>query len=168
MKNKIVKIAVIVCLIIVIIDQGSKFLVTKYAYEGMGTENFRFEITENTGMAFGFHDGNAKNIVLTCLVLFMIISFLKNQKNELDTKTIIAVSLALGGGISNLIDRIFRGGVLDFIKIWKFPNFNIADICVCTAWVLLVIFLIIYTNKKDVVKGADLEELKVKEKEDKK
>lgn len=155
MKNKIIKIVLIVSLIVLLFDQGSKFLAIKYLSE---------DIVQNTGMAFGFNDGNAKNIVLTLVILFIMISFLRNQKNELDTKTIIAVSLAFGGGISNLIDRIFRGAVLDFIQIWKFPAFNIADICVCTAWILLIIFLIIYTNKKDVIKDVDPEELKIKEK----
>jgi signal peptidase II len=70
----------------------------------------------------------------------------------MDTKTLVAISLVLGGGISNIIDRIFRGGVLDFIKILFIPNFNIADVCICTGWVLIVIFLIIYTRKEDEVK----------------
>lgn len=157
MKSKIIKIALIVCFIVIMVDQGTKFIVTNFNIEG-------FEITENTGMAFGFNEGNTKNIFLTLFVLAIIISFLKNQKNELDTKTVIAISLALGGGFSNLIDRIFRGGVLDFIKIWKFPTFNIADFCICLAWILIIIFLIIYTNKKDVIKGVDIEELKVKDK----
>lgn len=155
MKNKILKIAIIVSLIVIIVDQGTKLLVTNFAPEG-------WKIVENTGMAFGFNDGNFKNIILTIFILLVIISFLRNQKNELDTKTTIAVSLALGGGISNLIDRIFRGGVLDFIKIWKLPNFNIADLCVCLAWGLLIIFLVLYTNKTDVIKDVDIEELKIK------
>ena len=148
MNNKIIKIVLIVCLIVITFDQGTKFLVLQYAKNGLGTEYFGVDILENTGMAFGFNNGNNKNIVLTIFVLVLIISFLKNQTNQLDTKTTIAISLALGGGISNLIDRIFRGGVLDFIKIWNFPRFNIADICVCTAWVLIVIFLVIYTKSK--------------------
>ena len=158
MGKRIIKIVVIVCLMVLLIDQGSKFLAIQYMSD---------LITENTGMAFGFNDGNVKNIFLTIIILFIIISFLRNQKNELDTKTIIAVSLAFGGGLSNLIDRIFRGGVLDFIHIWKFPTFNVADICVCVAWILLIVFLIIYTNKKDVIKDVDPEELKIKEKENK-
>ena len=162
--KKIIKIALVISLIVIILDQGTKLLATKLISNSWGTENFGFVIIENTGMAFGFNDGNTKNIFLTIIVLFIIISFLRNQRNELDTKTIVAVSLALGGGFSNLIDRIFRGGILDFISIWKFPKFNIADICVCTAWILLIVFLIMYTNKKDVIKSADPEELKIKDK----
>ena len=168
MKNKIVKIVLIVCLFVILLDQSTKFLVTKFLANGFGNDNFGIVVTQNTGMAFGFNQGNGKNILLTIFVLLILITFLKNQKNELDTKTTIAVSLAIGGGLSNLIDRIFRGGVLDFISIWKFPRFNIADICVCCAWILIVIFLILYSNKKDVIKSVDIEELKVKEKEDKK
>lgn len=164
MKNNVVKIVLIVCLIVIILDQGSKFLVTKFASDGLGTENFGIVITENTGMAFGFNQGNTKNIVLTIFVLLLLITFLKNQKNELDTKTTITVSMAIGGGFSNLIDRIFRGGVLDFISIWKFPKFNIADICVCMAWLLIVIFLVVYSNKKDNAKEVNSEESKIEDK----
>ena len=63
---------------------------------------------------------------------------------------LVAISMALGGGLSNIIDRIFRGGVLDFIKIPIIPNFNIADMSICIGWVLIVVFLIIYTKKEGV------------------
>ena len=81
MKNNVVKIVLIVCLIVIILDQVSKFFVTKFASDGLGTENFGIVITENTGMAFGFNQGNTKNIVLTIFVLLLLITFLKNQKN---------------------------------------------------------------------------------------
>ena len=145
-ENKILKIVIIVVLIITIVDQLSKILVTRLTSKNIGNEYFGFEIVENTGMAFGFNSGNTKNIILSIFVILMISSFIKNQKNEIDTKTAIAISMVLGGGISNLIDRIFRGGVLDFIKVLFIPNFNVADICICIGWVLLVIFLIIYTQ----------------------
>lgn len=148
MKNKIIKVVIIVCTIIIFIDQLSKYLVIKYSSKDFGNDFFKIELAENTGIAFGFNKDNTKNILLTCLVLTIIIYFLKNQYDKLDLKTTIAISIALGGGISNLIDRIFRGGVLDFIKILDFPIFNIADICICISWFLLVIFLIFYSNEK--------------------
>lgn len=151
-KNKILKIVIIVVLLVTIVDQLSKFLITRYVTEKIGTEHFAIEIVENTGMAFGFASGNIKNIILSIFIIFILISFIKNQINEIDSKTAIAISLVLGGGISNLIDRFFRGGILDFIKILFIPNFNIADVCICTGWVLLVIFLVLYTQKEDIIK----------------
>lgn len=150
--KKVLKIVITVCIIIIAIDQLSKFLITQFIPSTVGNEYFGIEITENTGMAFGFNSGNTKNIFLSLIVIFIIISFIRNQKEQLEPKVLIAISMALGGGISNIIDRIFRGGVLDFIKILFIPNFNIADLCICIGWILIVVFLIIYTKKEDVLK----------------
>lgn len=151
-KRKLLKIIIMVVLIVIIIDQLSKFFITKYVTERIGTEQLAIEIVKNTGMAFGFASGNVKNIILSILVIFIILSFIRNQINEIDTKTAVAISLVLGGGTSNLIDRFLRGGILDFIKIFFIPNFNFADLCICIGWVLLVIFLIVYTQQVDVIK----------------
>ena len=153
--KKIFKIAIIVTMIIIIVDQLSKFIVEKYYKDGYGNENFGIEIVKNTGMALGFNDGNLKNIFLMSFVIYLLISFLIRQVNQLDTKNTVAVSMALGGGISNLIDRIFKGGVVDFIKIWKFPRFNIADISISIAWVLIVIFLVLYANEKSIIREVE-------------
>lgn len=150
--KKLLTIVIIICVLIIAIDQVSKVLITKYVTERIGNEHFAVEVTQNTGMAFGFNSGNTKNIILSLFVIFIIISFIRNQREQLDTKVVVAISMALGGGISNIIDRIFRGGVLDFIKIPFIPNFNIADLCICLGWLLIVIFLIIYTQKEDVLK----------------
>ena len=150
--KKVLKIVITVCIIIIAIDQLSKFLITQFIPSTVGNEYFGIEITENTGMAFGFNSGNTKNIFLSLIVIFIIISFIRNQREQLEPKVLVAISMALGGGISNIIDRIFRGGVLDFIKILFIPNFNIADLCICIGWILIVVFLIIYTKKEDVLK----------------
>ncbi len=149
-KSRVLKITIIVCLIIIVIDQLSKVLITKYVPQRIGNDYFAIETTTNTGMAFGFNSGNAKNILLSVFVLFIIITFIKNQREQLEPRVLVAISMALGGGLSNIIDRIFRGGVLDFIKIPIVPNFNIADLCICLGWLLLVVFLIIYTKKEGV------------------
>jgi signal peptidase II len=50
-----------------------------------------------------------------------------------------ALVLFLSGGISNIIDRFFFGGVIDYIKIWQFPIFNLADAAICFGVILLLI-----------------------------
>ena len=83
-------------------------------------------------------------------VIFIVIRFIKNQIELIDTKTAVALSMVLGGGIGNLLDRIFRGAVLDFIKVFSFPLFNMADCLVVIGTILLIIFLVIFTRKIEV------------------
>lgn len=148
MKNKLIKLLVIVVSILVILDQTSKIMVGKTLKDKtIGNDNIGLEISSNTGMALGFNDGsNGKNIFLTICILAVIISFIKNQLERIDTKTMLAISFAISGGISNLIDRIFRGGVFDFIKVYNIV-FNFADILVVLGWILLIVFLIDYSRK---------------------
>lgn len=147
MKNKIVRGLLIIVITLIVIDQGSKVLVSNFLKEPVGNEFVGLEIVTNTGMAFGFNEGNIKNILLTIFVLLIIIRFVKNQIERIDTKTMVAISLVLAGGIGNLIDRFFRGGVLDFIKLYKLPIFNLSDVFVVLGWILLVIFIIDFTRK---------------------
>ena len=151
MKNKIVRLIVILVTILIILDQASKVLVCNLFKESVGNEFFKIEIANNTGLAFGFNDGsNVKNIFIMAFVLFIVISFIKNQIDLIDTKTAVALSMILAGGLGNILDRIFRGAVLDFIRIYKFPIFNLADVLVVIGAILLVIFLVIFTRKIEV------------------
>ncbi len=151
MKNKIVRLIVILGTILVILDQLTKILITTYVNGQVGNDYIGFQVANNTGLAFGFNDGsNTKNIFLMIFVLFIVIRFIKNQIELIDTKTAVALSMILAGGIGNLLDRIFRGAVVDFIKIFSFPLFNVADCLVVVGTILLIIFLVIFTRKIEV------------------
>lgn len=151
MKNKTVRLIVILVTILIIIDQTSKILVSNFVQEPLGNDYFKFEITNNTGLALGFNDGsNVKNIFIMIVVLCIIIRFIKNQLELIDTKTAVAISMILSGGIGNLLDRIFRGAVLDFIRIYKFPVFNLADALIVIGAILMIIFLVQFTRKIEV------------------
>ena len=87
------------------------------------------------------------NIFIGILFIFIIVRFLISQKNNIDSKTEIIIYMILAGGISNLIDRIIRGAVVDFINVKNFSDLNIADIYIVVGWILFIIFLILYLNK---------------------
>ena len=147
MKHKIIKLIVIIAIILIIIDQISKILITNLVSSPIGNDYFKIEISNNTDMAFGFNSGNIKNIFITILILFIILKFVINQLERINKKTAVAIGMVVGGGISNLIDRIIRGSVLDFIKIYKFAIFNLADVFIVCGWILLIIFLIDFSRK---------------------
>lgn len=155
MKNKIIKLIFCVTICLILLDQISK-IVLQYKYkEPVGNGFIRITVVENTGMAFGFNSGNTKNIILTVVVLLLVFNFIRTQKEMIDTKTAVALGFILAGGISNLIDRIVRGGVLDFIHIKNFAVFNLADCYIVIGWILIVLFLIKFN--KEIVGGKDCE-----------
>ena len=119
---------------VVIVDQISKFFVLKYYSQIVST---------NSGGAFSFFNGLASYKVIVGFLILAIIAgliFIKQTRK-------LGVFLILGGALSNLIDRIFRGEVIDFIdfKIW--PSSNLADIAISAGLILTVIYLF-YPIKK--------------------
>lgn len=89
-------------------------------------------------------------IILNILIICFLLRFL--IKNYKDIARIVKISLImiLGGGTSNLIDRIFRGYVIDYIdinKIISYPICNIADIGVVIGVSLLIIYVIIKNRR---------------------
>jgi signal peptidase II len=91
---------------------------------------FYFTLVHNTGIAFGlFKDCGFVFIiiplVLTGLLIYNVYYYRNSEK--LSRIYIVAFSLILGGAISNLIDRIYFGYVIDFIDFRIWPVFNIAD-----------------------------------------
>ena len=150
MKNK--KVLLMIIIIILLIDQLSKIIILNIINESkiIIPKLLEIEIVKNIGIAFGLNDGNLKNIFITMIILILIINFIIKQQNNIDKKMTTALSLILGGGISNLIDRIVRGGVVDFIKVSTFPIFNIADISIVVGWILLIICVVNFGINKEM------------------
>lgn len=126
------KIASIISIAIIIIffDQLAKFLIGVYAPD---------LIHKNTAIAFSLplYGDFALAVAWTALAGIL---FLAYKTFDFSKKlAVIAFSLVLGGAISNIIDRILRGAVFDYIDIKIWPVFNIADIAI-TVGVLSVIF----------------------------
>lgn len=97
---------------------------------------------ENKGAIFGSMAGQRWFLVgFTSLVIIagIIFMFMTLKRSKLLN---IAVGLFVAGGIGNLIDRIRLGYVVDMfeIKLFDFAIFNVADICVTVAFVLLMIY----------------------------
>lgn len=97
----------------------------------------------NTGAAFSVLRGN--NLLLVLISVLLLLLCLYMEKCMRLTKTASAACLILiGGGIGNLIDRIYFGGVTDYIRLLfvRFPFFNLADVAItCSVFVLILLLL---------------------------
>lgn len=106
---------------------------------------------ENTGAAWGMFSERILLIFIDIIVIFVILKALLNKKYEFNNNAKLGMSLILAGGVGNLIDRIFRGYVVDYIditRLFDYPIFNFADICIVVG-VILVITVIIVNTVKD-------------------
>lgn len=135
---------IILSILFIFLDQVSKYLVINYLdKEIMVIKNFFYLIyTKNEGAAFSILTGKRIFLILiTLLVLGIIINYIiKNKSNK--KIEVIAFSLVIGGSLGNLIDRVVRGFVVDFISVkifnYNFPIFNIGDSFICIGVFLLI------------------------------
>lgn len=151
-KKKII--SIVIGIAIIVSDQLTKMaLINKNIT--LIPNLMEFTYTKNTGAAFGIGSNNIiMVIIVNVIILGFIIKFLKDNSKKVDFSIIVSLVLILSGAIGNLIDRLFRGFVIDFIDInvFNFPNFNIADISIVLGIFVLIIVItksVIMENKEE-------------------
>lgn len=102
----------------------------------------------NTGIAFGVISAKPEFVIVSHFLLTSLLIYYL-YKTRLDNSAINSIFLIISGSISNLIDRFMYNGVVDYISLWIFPKFNLADIMVVLG-VLLLIFLELNEYYKNV------------------
>ena len=138
---------IIVVIISLLLDIGSKFLVSKiFILNESKTiiDNFlNITYVRNTGAAWSILDNNTWMVtVISLLIIIGIIYYV--YRNRVSKKILkIGYGLILGGAIGNFIDRIVYGYVIDFIDIdifgWNYPIFNLADMFIVVGVILVMI-----------------------------
>ena len=136
-KKKLYLILAIMIFLIIFIDQLSKVLVIHYGEITWISDKIVLKPTE---MQNSMYDETSRGVtILTNLVIVAIIfGIIKSDNQFVTKKTKILLSFAFAGGVSNIIDRLCRGSVVEFINIGNFPVFNIADVCILIGWVSFV------------------------------
>lgn len=111
-----------------------------------------FVYLENRGAAFGMLQNQRWFfIAITFLISAVVIVALFRYNNH-EFFSYTASALIVGGGIGNMIDRIFRGYVVDYISVSFFPPvFNFADCCITVGTVCLIVHLLFFAEKDDGV-----------------
>ena len=152
MKNKKLRfpVAFLVWIMLVLLDQLTKYLAITYLRPGGsvvligGVLELRY--LENRGAAFGILQNRQWVFVvfaIVCIIACAWIGFRLAAENR-HTASRICLAVLAAGAAGNLIDRISRGFVIDFIyfSLIRFPVFNLADVCVSLSTVALVILVL--------------------------
>ena len=125
-------------LVLIGVDQYSKELVSHFS-EPIGWEYFTIEYTVNTGAGFGILQGQNQLLIFVSIIALGVIGYYYWMVN--DTLARFWLTLVGSGTLGNLVSRIEYGSVQDFIRIWVWPNFNIADMVIVIGGIGLVWYL---------------------------
>lgn len=105
----------------------------------------------NTGAAFGLLSSasgwqNGLFLALGLVLVVFLGSMMRGASKAGDTLWGLGLALMTGGAVGNLIDRVARGYVLDFISVhygsWYFPAFNVADSAITVGVSMVLVHLI--------------------------
>lgn len=157
----------VLCLVLIILsvaaDQITKHLVLANIamYEDVPVLPgiFHFTYIENKGAAFGMLANNRWVFLVISAVAIIAFIFYIIKYNPKDILLRVSLSFVVGGGIGNMIDRCFRGSVVDFIDVdfIDFYVFNVADMFVCVGCGLMILYIIISEIKEAKAKKAEKE-----------
>ena len=144
----------LICAILVIMDVVVKIWAVNVLPSGrivVIPGLFNLTYVENRGMAFGLLYGHSNILaIVTGLLMAGMLAYIWFGKHN-DKWLIRLIMLVIAGGLGNLIDRITRGFVvdyLDFSAIFGFPVFNLADCCVVVGCIAMLIYVFIMERKQ--------------------
>ncbi len=136
-------------LAVVALDQAGKALAVRFL-EPLGATGlplaggvFRLRYLENTGAAFGLLQGRGPLLTGLALAIVgvLVVYYRTLPRHELRLQ--LSLALILSGAAGNLLDRLRRGYVVDFIDLTVWPTFNLADAAITTGVAILAAHLLL-------------------------
>jgi len=101
---------------------------------------FKLAIYKNYGIAFGLNLSSKLILVVTFIIIIFLINWYFRASKPGQGQKIIPLSLIISGAMSNFIERLNYGYVLDYLEIGFLPVFNLADLFICLGviWIILI------------------------------
>jgi len=106
---------------------------------------FNLVLTWNRGMSFGLfnNDATLNAAIFTVIAAVIVGGLLVWLRRAQEPLIGIAIGLVIGGAVGNVVDRLWRGAVVDFLDFhlgdWHWFAFNLADAAICIGVGLMVI-----------------------------
>ena len=137
----------LLALAVFVIDRITKLWAVTYCADRMVVNQYcSFELMFNRGVSCGLlHSSDERQFILVTLVVVSLIALLVwyTYDRLLFRTFILGETLVLAGAVSNLVDRIFYKGVVDFIALsawgYDFHVFNVADVCIVLGVAIMLV-----------------------------
>jgi signal peptidase II len=149
---------------VVFVDQLSKYLIIVYLplYGGLEVSPIRITVipgfldiihSQNRAGAFGLFAGGPPVFLIIGAVAVLFLLFFYWRNKEKDAWIRLALGLILGGAVgNNIVDRIVRGGVIDWIEMYigkyHWPTYNLADSAIVVGAIIILWRGLFTGNKK--------------------
>lgn len=138
---------IVLVLVLVVLDQISKWLAQTYLpfHEAVNViPFFSLYLTYNTGIAFSMLDwaGSTGLIILTMIIISVMLIMWKKLPADQQLAS-LGFALVIAGALGNLIDRATQGHVIDYFLVhtstWAFAVFNVADSFITVGAICIVV-----------------------------
>lgn len=140
---------------IIVLDQWTKELVRQTIPLGSYTvpipglgQYLVFEHVNNYGAAFGILQNRGDFFIVIAAVVSAVILYYAIRHLPPEQRFLrVLLGMQMGGALGNVIDRLARGYVTDFVKVgvpgvYYWPNFNVADSSIVSAVIGLAILIL--------------------------
>jgi signal peptidase II len=150
----------LIALVVVILDQASKFAVTMRLPLGSSIpvigDLVYFTSVRNSGGAFGSFQSATGLLTLVTVATVIGIAVLVKRSPRLPLPMGMALSLLLGGALGNLIDRLRFHHVIDFIDFRVWPVFNLADSAITVA-IFFLGYHMLFSERRSAAAAGEAE-----------
>lgn len=152
----------VVIIVLTIFDQITKFFTHNYMQvgetHGIIDDFFHISYVQNRGVAFGMMQGKIPIITIVSVIAAIgIIFYLFKHHKSLPKFQYYSYIFICSGAVGNIIDRIYRGFVVDmfdFRGIWSYV-FNVADVYINIGVALMILDMILeYKENKKLKDGG--------------
>ena len=106
----------------------------------------------NTGMAWGLFSNKTVGLIVVSLIMVIALLIFNHFVKNKNIFYCISFGFIIGGALGNMYDRIFLNYVRDFLYfdfLPNFPIFNFADSFLCVGAIMLAIYILFMSNKKE-------------------
>ena len=136
-----------IALAILFLDQAVKYLVQSILFPLKSVTIIKgflsISYVRNFGAAFGMFPGQRIMLLIVSIVVCAVVLYFHSKMRHDDGLLHSSMALIFGGSMGNLIDRIFRPYVIDYIDFRFWPAFNIADMAVNIGIFIIICEMII-------------------------
>ena len=114
---------------------------------------FRLLYVENTGAAFSILMNSTQFIILISLLFLILLNYYIIKEKTITKLQTLSLGIIIGGMLGNLIDRMIRKAVIDYLSFqffkYEFPIFNLADMGIVLGVGILIIDMLLEKKQEN-------------------